>query len=279
MIMNHIKPKKRSLLPFISLIFVILLPILALSIIGFQKTIFLLLLLIIGPIAGLIFGFIGFRTSNTPLGKTISIISIVLSIIILGIIVMAVFWMLVIPFIILVIVLGILLMLLKGVIRIVTSAFFIILCIAVIIGAIWYFGLLSPQHDIFTQCNIDAGFTCNENLISSSNNLVELELKNTIGIGILVTNITAVPAANNPIAEQRMYIANGAKNSETGVQYLAKDEVYNFILSCPTNDIKPEFIDRGRRFTWDLVINYYTEGSTKASMKKVNGQLIAVVYK
>jgi len=64
------------------------------------------------------------------------------------------------------------------------------LVILIMIGALAYFGILSPSKILPNRCNFGAEFQCLDHQISATGNSFKLRLKNNVGDPIDVSSIT-----------------------------------------------------------------------------------------
>jgi len=65
-----------------------------------------------------------------------------------------------------------------------------ILVVLVVIGALAYFGVLSPQKLLPDRCNMPPGMTCNDYQIDGTSELLTLDIGNGLGKTINITAFT-----------------------------------------------------------------------------------------
>lgn len=83
-----------------------------------------------------------------------------------------------------------------------------ILIVLAAIGALAYFGVLSPDRFIPRKCTLPADIACDDFLIDSTANTVEVFLTN--GIGFDITD-TTIAAGQCPVTATAISIANGGQ--------------------------------------------------------------------
>ncbi|MBI1935513.1 hypothetical protein HYS31_03655 [Candidatus Woesearchaeota archaeon] len=97
-----------------------------------------------------------------------------------------------------------------------------ILVVLVAIGALSYFGVLSPDKFLPSRCTLPAGIACLDHLVQNfgpGNGEVSVTLKNSLGYDTTSVTVTAsdcTSAASQPTfknAEQRTFTASGCSIS------------------------------------------------------------------
>ena len=143
------------------------------------------------------------------------------------------------------------------------------LVILIMIGALAYFGILSPGKVLPSRCNFGAEFTCVDYQISATGNTFRLRLKNSVGQPI---NIDA---------------AKITLNSESTTQYAC---TLNPASQLPITGWKPGDI---KDFTWDtcnsaaagviadekakvlVTVKYYATSGPNTYEKEVKGEIFS----
>ena len=124
-----------------------------------------------------------------------------------------------------------------------------ILVVLVAIGALAYFGVLSPDKFLPSRCTLPAGIACTDHSVSSATNQVTVVLRNGMGFDATLLTVTiggcgtATPAPDTLTnGEQQAYIATcppppnqlvgGAKfNAGFGVTYRNADTLLDHVVN------------------------------------------------
>jgi hypothetical protein len=114
-----------------------------------------------------------------------------------------------------------------------------ILVVLVAIGALAYFGVLSPDKFLPSKCTLPAGIVCTDFLIDSTANTVEIFLTNGIGFDISAVTIAAGPC---PVTAVPLSVGNGG---QTKISTAACSPV----------------LDGGDKFNHDLQLTYTNSDS------------------
>ncbi len=64
------------------------------------------------------------------------------------------------------------------------------LIIIIMIGALAYFGILSPSRLLPSRCNFGSEFQCLDHQIDATNSKIRFRLKNNLGEAVAITSIT-----------------------------------------------------------------------------------------
>lgn len=117
-------------------------------------------------------------------------------------------------------------------------AFIVIL---VMIGALAYFGVLSPSKVTPSRCIIEAGFTCKDFLITSA--AVNISIMNGKGEGLTLNsvNVTSDSATLTPCTT---IPASGATITDAG----------SLIISCPVTSLGGS--SKGDKLKFEFTVNY-----------------------
>jgi uncharacterized protein (UPF0333 family) len=124
-----------------------------------------------------------------------------------------------------------------------------ILVVLAAIGALAYFGVLSPSNFLPGSCTIGQGFNCMESKVSSSADNVQIRVRNNIGGSLsnvtvtLNTTGTASCSGNNSFSDTG--VANGG-DIGGGLQTLCTGSTYA----------------DGDRFAADIIIDYTRSGES-----------------
>ena len=83
------------------------------------------------------------------------------------------------------------------------------LVILIVIGALAYFGILSPAKFLPSRCNFGSEIICEDYQISGSTNAFSLRLKNGIGKPIVIDTIILGSEGSTVLSCTQNYNANG----------------------------------------------------------------------
>ncbi len=89
-----------------------------------------------------------------------------------------------------------------------------ILVVLVVIGALAYFGVLSPQKLLPDRCNMPPGVTCNDYKMTAGG-ILEVNIGNGLGKSITISSFTASDTENGACANAGPFaaISNGASTT------------------------------------------------------------------
>ena len=158
------------------------------------------------------------------------------------------------------------------------------LVIIIMIGALAYFGVLSPSKLLPERCNFGSEIACNKDLLvatsvagdnvvgGAADNAVTMRLRNGAGTQLTVTGATVITdVANTGICSVFMQNAAGV---ETALPLTwDSDETRTFVVECATgnNLVKKEKI----KFNFEL--NYYPTTSGAGYGKKTFGETYSTI--
>ena len=120
-----------------------------------------------------------------------------------------------------------------------------ILVVLVAIGALAYFGVLSPERFLPSKCTLPAGIACTDFLIDGTTNTITVALRNGLGYDLIDVSIAAGPCGqgltntlNN--GEQKIFttgacspvLAGGSKlNYELQLKYTNADSLLTHVVN------------------------------------------------
>ena len=91
-----------------------------------------------------------------------------------------------------------------------------ILVVLVAIGALAYFGVLSPERFLPAKCTLPAGITCIDHRASSATNQIQLVLQNSLGYDVTGVSVAiggCGPGPAAPLGDNSL--TNGEKDTFT----------------------------------------------------------------
>ncbi len=132
-----------------------------------------------------------------------------------------------------------------------------ILVVLVAIGALAYFGVLSPQKYLPSSCTVSNQFACSEFKASDANNNVQIVLQN--GRGVDLTGVKVSLAGS------------GVTCTETAGQDIADGKSATFTVGCTAG-----IGSVGSNFKADVTVKYTEAGSTLGE-RSATGTLVAKV--
>jgi hypothetical protein len=108
-----------------------------------------------------------------------------------------------------------------------------ILVVLAAIGALAYFGVLSPDKFLPERCTFPAGVDCvDKAVITASNAEVQIALKNNVGYAV---NITGTVAGTDDCASAQLTMVNGAAwNTTTGAR-IENNGQATVVVDCGTS--------------------------------------------
>jgi hypothetical protein len=138
-------------------------------------------------------------------------------------------------------------------------AFIVIL---MMIGALAYFGILSPSSLLPNKCTISSEFQCLDWFISSSASSIRVKIKNNVGEAI-VANMTATSDGSVPLA-----CTTSGFTMSTGQQA-------DFNVTCSNFQAAGMISGEKRKVLFTL--RYHTIASGASYPHEANGELFSVV--
>ncbi len=132
-----------------------------------------------------------------------------------------------------------------------------ILVVLVAIGALAYFGVLSPQKYLPNTCTIPNQFGCNEWKVSATDSNVQIVLQN--GRGADLTGVTVGLSGT------------GLTCVDSAAQDISDGESATFTVACSAG-----IGSAGSRFKADVAVTYTEVGSVLGA-RTTTGQLVAKV--
>ncbi len=144
-----------------------------------------------------------------------------------------------------------------------------ILVVLAAIGALAYFGVLSPSRFLPNRCDVGAGFSCTQFKVSTADN-VQLDIQNNMGQDLAEANVTITDSGGTECFPEG---SSGTYNSSGTVDN--GDSIGGGLVTvdCTTGVSDP--LQEGDRYQADLEIVYRISGQTVTHT--VNGQLISEV--
>ena len=147
------------------------------------------------------------------------------------------------------------------------------LVILIMIGALAYFGILSPSRILPNRCNIGSEFQCIDYQISGSAQTVRLRLKSNLGEAI---TLPAAPAGISVGTEgtASLYCSTAVipalpLNMKTG-------ETVDFLFSTCANAVAAG-LSIGDKGKVNITLNYYPTSSGPNYVKQIKGEIYASV--
>jgi len=135
------------------------------------------------------------------------------------------------------------------------------LIILIMIGALAYFGILSPSKLLPGRCNFGSEFGCKSYTITR--NGVNLRLANNVAEPIVVDSVT-VSTEKVPVS---------CTSSIVGTTWKA-GEVKDVPISC---DLTGSGLTEGEKGKLNVKITYYTAGSSSSFSKDVQGEVYTII--
>lgn len=145
------------------------------------------------------------------------------------------------------------------------------LVIIIMVGALAYFGVLSPSKLLPDRCNFGAEITCNKDFLVVSNvndNTLTLRLENSVGAPITVTSATVttdVAGAGTCTAQiNNAAIANYAWASDAAITLNA---------DCGTGTV----LVKKEKIKFNVEIKYYATAAGVSYTKSVMGDVFTTI--
>ena len=126
------------------------------------------------------------------------------------------------------------------------------------IGAMAYFGVLSPATMLPERCELGSGFYCEEFFLDSNSDTIFLKIKNDRGKGIIVSEVSATNTEIDCAYSNDVKMLNGESR---------KFELTDCNLESTGN----------KKEKLDLEILWYAVNSSKVYTHQVNGLLLAKI--
>ncbi len=128
------------------------------------------------------------------------------------------------------------------------------------IGALSYFGVLSPSKLLPDRCNFGSEFGCKD--FSIFGNGINLKVKNDVGVSIVIEN--AIASNEN------------LKCASPTISLMVKSgEIKDIFYVC---DISGYGFPKDEKMKLNLEINYHLAGSSNFYSKKVLGEVYSTVH-
>ena len=120
-----------------------------------------------------------------------------------------------------------------------------ILVVLIVVGALVYFGVLSPSTILGARCTFPAKFGCiGDPLIDATNNQITLALVNNVGFGIVFNRTPVSQATGGGCASPVVHTVDGSPAAAT----ISNGDQFNIVVNC--TDIATG------TFRTDLTFNY-----------------------
>ncbi len=105
-----------------------------------------------------------------------------------------------------------------------------ILVVLVAVGALAYFGVLSPDKFLPSKCTLQAGIGCMDHKASSTTNQLQVRVQNSLGYAVNVDKVSAAGCTcqSNPVVAPCVAYAGG------GASTLDNGGSSTYTLTCPT---------------------------------------------
>ncbi|MCP3684127.1 MAG: hypothetical protein GY861_15710 [bacterium] len=168
-----------------------------------------------------------------------------------------------------------------------------ILVVLVVIGALAYFGVLSPQNLLPEKCELQMGLNCKDYIISQgglTDGTVTLNLENGMGQGILITSATATGKGDmagvicdndySAVAWEWVPGKNGVhmNSGEDSDSSMVASPETSIILDCVTGAVTLDasWINIGKK-KFDLELTWYADDSSASYTHTMKGSLMAEI--
>ena len=158
------------------------------------------------------------------------------------------------------------------------------LVIVIMIGALAYFGVLSPSKLLPDRCNFGSEVGCNKDLLVVDNigtggngaNTLTMRLENNAGTLITVTQATATTDVTTAgTCTAKMQKSGGAEiDPEPGTTVSwDSDETLSFIVECSTGTS----LTAKEKIKFNIEINYYPTAAGTTYTKNVFGEVFTTI--
>ncbi len=134
------------------------------------------------------------------------------------------------------------------IVLIVVGLVLIIPILLAVIGAVVYFGVLSPDAMLPDRCTISPGFSCMDQRADSATNRVSFALMNNQGVAIQDVSVTLTESRTN---------TECVRTTPLSEQPIQSGTVFQNEFDCGG-------INQGNRFQADFTITYTREGGSLA---------------
>ena len=145
-----------------------------------------------------------------------------------------------------------------------------ILVVLVVIGALGYFGVLSPTALLPEKCVFGVELACQDYAVHT--NKIELKLQNNIGTAMVISKVAVVK--DDKVTYMCETTAEGKAGLMIGPIPLQNSQVGSYTIDCKGTNL----LDRVDQKTRLYVNVWYKKGETGLE-HKVEGDLFAIVQK
>tara|TARA_Y100000310_G_scaffold336633_1_gene421708 strand:- start:336 stop:821 length:486 start_codon:yes stop_codon:yes gene_type:complete len=136
-----------------------------------------------------------------------------------------------------------------------------ILVVLVAIGALAYFGVLSPDKFLPEKCQFPAGLACNDFKIRAATDDLQIVVRNSLGSSISAAEFTIVDPNN---ADAVICATSGAQTFNNGEQKTIK-------IPAGAGTCSPA-LTAGNKFGYDILVTY-TNDDSGLTGKSIRGSI------
>jgi hypothetical protein len=165
-----------------------------------------------------------------------------------------------------------------------------ILVVLIVISALAYFGVLNPQALVPAKCTLTTGLSCKDYQVSAGSQTIRLKIANGMGTGILINNISVVPTSGNtatPLKNFTFLPTGESYGTQLNVRHIDNGGESEFAITCGAgtagicgaagSSIPTAVVNPNNKYRWNIVIQYWADGSDINYAKWVQGELFAPV--
>jgi len=148
------------------------------------------------------------------------------------------------------------------------------LIILIMVGALTYFGVLSPSKLLPNRCNFGSEISCDKDRMvvkSNEGDTLTMGLTNNFGIAVVVTTAT-VTSDVSAITDCTEYLNEVNLEESDGVSW-ASDETLDFIADC---DGGSDLVDK-EKIKFDIKISYYPATADSTFEKTIFGEVFTII--
>ena len=148
------------------------------------------------------------------------------------------------------------------------------LIILIMVGALTYFGVLSPSKLLPDRCNFGSEISCDKDRMvvkSNDGDTLTMGLTNNFGIAVVVTTAT-VTSDVSAITDCTEYL-NEVNLEESGGVNWASDETLDFIADCGGGS---DLVDK-EKIKFDIKISYYPATAASTFEKTIFGEVFTII--
>ncbi len=151
-----------------------------------------------------------------------------------------------------------------------------ILVVLVVIGALAYFGVLSPETLLPDRCELQQGVACNDYKLDASADEIYLLLQNGMGEGIILDTVTVTSQDAEVGVTCNNDFGNGEANATQDFgakwgKYIPNGGTAD--LTLDTCGLTATLVGTGKQ-KFDITIGWYASDSTDSFTHTMNGQIL-----